>query len=173
MQGAKAALHKITMFGDKRIKLKPDELAALLMKHFVESPINKIPEQMQAPAEVIAAFDAKTRLYQFATVLMAVMNEEQSDRHFCPVRTELERLFLPPTFQQGGNMLDELRSAMMDLSNLMTPREKPHHLSWARDWFASTGLDESNPETLSYFSIRWLDYFATICKAIKTFKPRQ
>ncbi len=161
------------MFWDKKIKLTPEQLASSLMKHFVENPINKIPAEMQAPAEVVAAFDAKTRLYQFAMVLMAVMNEEQTDRHFSPVRTELERLFLPPTFQQGANMLDELRSAMMDLSNLMTPREKPHYFSWARDWFASTGLDESNPETLAYFSIRWLDYFATICKAIKTFKPRQ
>ena len=51
------------MFWDKRIKLKPDELAASLMEHFVENPINKIPAEMQAPAEVVAAFDAKTRLY--------------------------------------------------------------------------------------------------------------
>lgn len=155
------------------MKLKPEVLAFSLMKNFVENPINKIPEEMQAPAEVVAAFNAKTRLYQFATVLMAVMNEEQNDQNFSPVRTELERLFLPPTFKQGANMLDELRSAMMDLSNLMTPREKPHHLSWARDWFASTGLDENNPEILHYFSVRWLDFFATITKAIKTFKPRQ
>ena len=28
------------MFWDKKIKLKPDELAALLRKHFVESPSN-------------------------------------------------------------------------------------------------------------------------------------
>jgi hypothetical protein len=83
------------MFWDNRIKLKPDELAASLMKHFVDSPINKIPEEMQAPAEVVAAFNARTRLYQFATVLMVVMNEEQKDRHFSPVRTELEHLFLP------------------------------------------------------------------------------
>jgi len=62
------------MFWHKRIKLTPEALALSFMKNFVENPINKIPEQMQAPAEVVAAFNAKTRLYQFALVLMAVMN---------------------------------------------------------------------------------------------------
>jgi len=68
-------------------------------------------------------------------------------------------------------MLDELRSAMSSLSDLMTPWQKPHHLSWSLKWFESVGIDESNPVVLHSFGMRCMAHFTTSVEALKKFKP--
>jgi hypothetical protein len=158
------------MFWDRRTKVSPAVLAQQFMVEFVDKPIYQIPEGIQVPPETVAAINSKARLFQFACVMMAVMVEEQKSRAYTPLRTELERLFLPPTFAQGANMLDELRTAMRDLNDLMTPRQKPHHLSWSLRWFASAGLDESNPVNLHTFAMRWMSFFSISVKALQSFR---
>lgn len=158
------------MFWNRKIKVTPSELASQFMIEFIDKPIFQIPEGVQVSPETESAVNAKARLFQFACVMMAVMAEEQKSLVFKPVRTELERLFFPPTFSQGANMLDEVRTAMLDLNDLMTPREKPHHLTWALKWFASAGFDESNPVNLHTFSMRWMSFFTTSVKALRSFE---
>ena len=144
------------MFWDKRIEVKAAVLAEQLMIEFVDKPMFALPPERHPTTEALAALQAKLRLYQFAAVLLAVMTEEQKSAEYAPLRTELERRFLPPTFAQGANMLDELRSAMASLSDLMTPRQNPHHLSWSLKWLESVGIDESNPVVLHSFGMHCL-----------------
>lgn len=159
------------MFWDKRIEVKAAVLAEQFMIEFVDKPMFALPPERQPTTEAIAALQAKLRLYQFAAVLLAVMTEEQKSAEYAPLRTELERRFLPPTFAQGANMLDELRSAMASLSDLMTPRQNPHHLSWSLKWFESVGIDESNPVVLHSFGMHCMAHFTTSVEALKKFKP--
>jgi hypothetical protein len=159
------------MFWDKRIKVAAAVLAEQLMIEFVDKPMFALPPERQPAAEAIAALQAKLRLFQFAVVLLAVMTEERKSIEYAPLRIELERLFLPPTFAQGANMLDELRSAMAALSDLMTPRENPHHLSWSLKWFESVGIDESNPVVLHSFGMHCMAHFTTSVEALNKFRP--
>ena len=153
------------------MKVEAAVLAGQFMAEFVDKPIHELRPEAQAGPEAISAYNAKLRLFQFACVLLAVMNEEQKSAEYTPLRTELERQFLPPTFAQGANMLGELRSAMSSLADLLTPRENPHHLTWSLKWFESVGIEESNPVVLHSFGSRWMNFFTTSSKAVKSFKP--
>jgi hypothetical protein len=148
-----------------------DVLAEQFMAEFVDKPIHELRSEMQATPEAIVAYNAKLRFFQFATVLLAVMNEEHKNPEYSPIRTELERQFLPPTFARGANVFDEIRSAMTSLSDLMTPRENPHHLTWSLKWFESVGIEENNPVVLHSFGTRWLAFFTTLTKALRSFNP--
>jgi hypothetical protein len=68
-------------------------------------------------------------------------------------------------------MLDEVRCAMRDLAELITPDGKPRHLSWASKWLNTVGIDESNPAALHLFALHWTEHFITVNKSIKLFDP--
>ena len=162
------------MFWKRKLKVKANVLADTILAEFVDKPISSAIEQMHIKAdapEVVAALNAKLRLYQFASVLLAVLNEEQKNKSYSPVRELLERNFFPPSFSQGANMLDEVKCAMRDLDELFTPSDKPRPLSWACKWLSTVGVDESNPVTLHLFTLHWLDHFIAINKSLQRFKP--
>ena len=162
------------MFWKRKLKVKANVLADTILAEFVDKPISTTIEQMHIKAgapEIISALNAKFRLYQFAAVLLAVLNEETKNKDYSPVREHLERSFFPPSFSQGANMLGEVKCAMRDLDELFTPSDKPRSLSWACKWLSTVGVDESNPATLHLFTLRWLDHFIAINKSLQRFKP--
>jgi hypothetical protein len=159
------------MFWKRKLKVQPAVLADGLIAEFIEKPLYELAPEKQISSEARMALNSKLKLYQSACVLLAVLNEENKNAAYSPVREHLEKNFFPATFAQGANMLDEVRCAMRDLDELFTPKDKqnPMSFSWARKWFSTVGIDESNPVTLSLFVFNWTEHFIAIKKAFKRF----
>ncbi len=159
------------MFWKRKIRVQSIVLADGLITEFIKKPLYELPNEKQISFESKVAFDSKLKLYQFACVLLAVLNEENKNTAFSPVRKHLEENFFPPTFKQGANLLDEVRFAMRDLDELFTPKEKPQPMSWAHKWFSTVAIDEGNPVTLGMFALHWTEHFIAINKSLQRFKP--
>jgi hypothetical protein len=128
-------------------------------------------ETLNIDIDVSSPSGRKLLLYQYASVLIAVLGAEHRDKTFLPVRVHLERHFFPPSFAQGADLLDEVRSAMRDLGVLIQPEVPRRELSWARRWLSSVGIQEDNPATLAMFAHRWPAHFATVVEALRHFRP--
>ena len=159
------------MFWRRRIKVEAATLAKTIFAEFIDKPFYSLPEEVSVTPEAEAALWAKLRLYQYASVLLAVLNEEHTNPDYLSVRVHMERTLLPPTFSQGANMLDEIRSAMKDLGDLLTPIDKPQAMSWAVRWFNSVGIDESNPVRLGMFALHWPSHFTAAAQSLRRFTP--
>jgi hypothetical protein len=161
------------MFWDRKIRVPADALAKALIQECVETPIPKTRELFPPTSDATGypTIAQQLRLYQFASVLLAVLDAERSNPAFTPVREALERHYFPPTFAQGARQLDELRSAMADLVTLIQPEGEPRPMSWALNWLKRIGVDESNPATLGMFALRWPSHYTAVAKSLKQSKP--
>jgi hypothetical protein len=157
------------MFWKRKLKVKSIVFADGLINEFIEKPIYELAPEKQISSEARLALNSKLKLYQFACVLLAVLNEESKNAAYSPVREHLEKNFFPATFAQGSNMLDEVRCAMRDLDELFTPKGNPPYMSWACKWFTTVGIDENNPATLTLFVFNWTEHFIAVNKAFQRF----
>lgn len=160
--------------------IKPQVLAETLFTEFIQKKHCDVPTEVRIEPAAVAAVEAKIRLYQFTSILLAVMTTAQAKPEFLPVQEHFERLFFPPTPQQGLDILMDVRGAMKDLSELLTIKDEDRSNSsskagksmlWARNWLASVGLDEYNPATLALFALNWMDYYIAITQSLKGFNP--
>ena len=55
---------------------------------------------------------------------------------------------------------------MADLHVLVDPDDS-RKLTWARNWLADIGYDETNPITLTLFSTTWLDLYIAASESLK------
>jgi hypothetical protein len=158
------------MFWKRKHRVRADELATSLFNEFVQRPIGW-DETLQIDTSITSESGRKVRLYQFASVLLAVLDAERRDAAFSPVRECLERHFFPPTFTEGAELLEEVRHAMKDLTELIQPDGQPRPMSWAVRWLSDVGIQQDNPATLMMFVFRWPSHFATVLEALREFKP--
>jgi hypothetical protein len=86
-------------------------------------------------------------LYCEAGVLRVLLTQNEQDSNYNDLVQEFEKLIFPhgPT-SEGMTKLKAVKSAMIDLDRLIV--EKNGELSWALNWFAGIGHDETNPATL-------------------------
>jgi hypothetical protein len=159
------------VFSKRKVRAPADILARTLFDEFVEKQIPETRELLSGDAKTHPMLDSQIKLYQFASVLLAVLDAERRNKAFTPVRESLERCFFPPSFAEGATVLDELRHAMSDLASLIQPDGEPRPESWARSWLARVGIDESNPATLLLFAIRWPDHYVAVAKSLREFTP--
>ncbi|HAF15680.1 MAG TPA: hypothetical protein DCK99_18690 [Blastocatellia bacterium] len=157
------------MFWNRKPKVRPQELAETLFTELIQKTLCSVPAGVHIEPAAIPAIEAKQRLYQFASILLAVLNEARNNPKFTLVQEHLERLFFPPSAQQGMNIFGEVRDAMTDLNELITPQEQHRPMSWARNWLASASVDETNPATLDLFATGWMDYYIMVTKSLKQF----
>src|ERR1051325_209602 len=159
------------MFWKRRMTIKPLVLAETLFTELIQKRHCDVPAETRIEPAAVPAIEAKIRLYQFASVLLAVLNEAHSRPAFLSVQQHLEQLYFPPTLDQGMDTLLDVRRAMKDLGDLLTPQEHHPQMLWARNWLASAGVDERNPIRCALFAMKWLDYYITVTKSLKDFNP--
>jgi hypothetical protein len=164
----------------REMTIKPETLAETLFTELIQKRHCHVPPEVRIPPAAIPAVEAKIRLYQFSSILLAVITTAQAKPEFLPVQEHLERLFFPPTPQQGFDILLDVRGAMKDLSELLTVKNQDRtdssskagkSMFWARNWLLSVGVDECNPATLALFALNWMDYYITIGNSLKDFTP--
>ena len=151
--------------------IKPQVLAETLFTELIQKRHCDVPAEVRIPPSAIPAIEAKIRLYQFTSVLLAVQNEARSNHAFALVQQYLEQLYFPPTLQQGTDILFDVRAAMKDLNDLLTPQENHPQMLWARNWLLSVGVDECNPIRCALFAMKWMDFYITITESLKDFNP--
>ena len=158
------------MFWNRKHRVQADELAGSLFDEFVQRPI-EWDMDLQIDTSITSAIGQKVRLYQFASVMLAVLDAERSNAAFSPVRDGLEQRFFQPTFSDGLEQLDEVKRAMEDLSELIQPDGQSRPMSWAMRWLNDAGIQQENPANLMMFVLRWPSFFATVVKALRVFEP--
>ena len=104
-------------------KINPKVLAETLFAEAIQKKHCEIPPEVSIPSAAHPTIDAKIQLYQFTSVLLAVMTTATTKPEFMPVQEHLERLFFPPTPQEGTVILLDVRGAMSDLGELLTTKE--------------------------------------------------
>ena len=146
-----------------------DELAGVLLTEFILLPETERIIQIGANAEEL--YQAKVRLYRLALVLMGLTLREQKSVHAAKVRQSLERLIFSVDKSEAESFLTSLRFAMMQLDELLHPKETPKDMTWAMDWLKDIGIDESNPVSLALFSLKWMEHYTAVVKSIDSFCP--
>jgi hypothetical protein len=159
----------MNIFSKKRIRA--DVMASCLFDEFVKRPIHGAAEVFQIDVDVGSPSGRKLFLYQFASVMLAVLEAEQRDKEFLRVRDWLERQIFPPSFAQGADLLNEIRPAMRELAGLLEPDGQTSPLSWALRWVVSVGIEQHDLVTLHMFAMRWLDHYILVAKSLRGFRP--
>jgi hypothetical protein len=158
--------------------LKSKVLAETLFTELIQRRHCDVPEETHVSDSALPALEAKIRLYQYVTILLAILGEAEKRPEFDSVREHFERLYFPPSFDFDS--LWNVRAAMDDLSTLLTlhktdgtdtSRAAGKAMFWARDWLARIGIEENNPVTLHLLALRWMDYYITVVASLKDFDP--
>jgi hypothetical protein len=152
----------------RKIRIDPATLAELLLTELVDSTAAAPANAKYDPA-LAPALRAATRLYQYTSVLMILLKEESKQPEFLQVRAHLERLWTSSSSVPEAVLVGDVRSAMQDLSVLLTSSEN-RHLSWARQWLARVGIQEFNPVRLHLVGIQWMDFFIVVTKSLRKFR---
>jgi hypothetical protein len=158
------------MFGKRKLRVQAEELAASLFDEFVQRQIG-FDESLKIDKGVASPTRQKLHLYQFASVMLAVLNAERADTAFSPVRQGLERRYFPSTFSEGAEHLQDVKRAMKDLTDLIQPNGQPRPMTWAMRWLSDVGIQQDNPATLMMFALRWPSHFTTVAEALREFDP--
>jgi hypothetical protein len=123
--------------------LKSQVLAETLFTEFIQRQHCDVAEETHISDAAAPALEAKIRLYQYVTILLAILGETEKRPEFGSVREHFERLYFPPNFDFDS--LWDVRAAMTDLSTLFTlhktdgtdtSRAAGKAMFWARDWLA-------------------------------------
>ena len=155
----------------RKPKVDPNEIAQSLVTEFVDNTIFDDRPQLRFNGDVEPHYRAKSRLYRIAIVLMALMSQEQKNAKFSTVRISFERLVFPPTQAKGFRLLQSVRSAMQNLSELLWPTDTPREMSWAMAWLGDVGITEIDPVDLMLFSTRWMDSYVMITNVLEEMRP--
>ncbi len=159
------------MFWKRKHKVAATELAQSLLKEFVRNIVGDAAKNLYLDTATTARYEAKTRLYQLAAVLMALKGEEGRNPRFLPVREHLESNVFPSSPDEGASLLAEVRTAMQKLNDLLAPAGQRKEMSWARAWLQGIGVDETNPATLALFATHWMDYYIMVVETLREFNP--
>ena len=155
------------MFWNRKARDTADGAACALFDWGVIQPFTK-DETLRLDLDPASPCSKKLRVYQFASLTLAILAAEQRDKSFTGVRVGLEKRYF---VEQNMELLEEVRAAMSDLSILLWPAKdigKP--LTWARAWYATVGLDEYNPARLARFSMLWFDHFKVAADCLNKIK---
>ena len=163
------------MFWNRRTRIRPAELATILMDEFVCHPLPGLRENVNQQLDTASGTVSgqQLQLYQFAAVMLAILDAERRDTSFVSVRKCMERHFLALPVAEGvePRMNENLRFAMNDLIELIQPEGRPQPVLWAHNWMLRIGIHESNPARLSMFTLRWPTSYAELVKFLKKIQP--
>jgi hypothetical protein len=153
----------------RRLLTSPITIAELLHRIMAEEDNPQAaPEAFHLQEEIHARFRKKVFLYREANVLLALLTRCQQEPLFEQPLREYERILFPesPETPAGAARLQAMKTAMQDLRILVNPDDRLK-LTWARNWFATLGHDETNPATLMLLSILWSDLHIAAHEGLK------
>lgn len=143
------------------------EIAQVFFAGFVEDRAFEARQILTVNDEQRPGYDAKSHLYRVALVLMTLVSEEKGNSKFAALRESFEALVLPDTDELRAQYMRDLTSAMLDLSELLTPSENPKQMSWAAAWLEDIDIQETNPVTLFLFGLEWGYRYLAITETIE------
>jgi hypothetical protein len=148
------------LFGRKPI---PPEAAGLVLLHFVDVPGDLATARYaELSGAKKGAFLDKERLYKVSAVMLCILSCEKEDKRYGDVRMRFQELALPKGHDE--EFLRSYHTALSELENLASSSVTP--LSWARQWFATIGVNIVNPVDLGLFATRWLQLMYHARKAL-------
>jgi hypothetical protein len=163
-----------TGFLRRRQKVPDDGIANALFKMMVlEGDEDAHPERYPVPANIWPQFASKMRLYREATMLMALLAQNQKEKRYEKVLTSFEQLIFPTSPDDGvSTKAAALKNATRDLGDLFShDRADEMGLLWSRKWFAQIGYEENNPIRLSVFAISWMDRYIAAIDTLEKLLP--
>jgi hypothetical protein len=166
-------------------KVAATELAELLLNECIRKiVVDADPyKRRHLDATVTARCEAKTRLYQLATVLMALKCEEDKGPLFPRVKEHIESTVFASASDGGSSLRAEIGNAAQELSDLLAlfapagqRRPVPPKAglpastgSWVRAWLLEISVDEWNPATCALIAINWVDFYLMVVDSLRGF----
>ena len=132
-----------------KVQVEAGELAQLLYESLIVKRAVNLPSKLKIPNTLEIKMRAKTTLYQFASVSLAIASEQKTDFAFRFVDQQLARLS-PPKIT--------LYSATTHLQRILGAGEAVGYMNWAKEWLLEIGMDESNPAILGMFTYGWVQH---------------
>ncbi len=152
------------------------ELAQLLLNEYVCKIVVDAAKDRPLDAATTGRYEAKTRRYQLAAVLMALKGEERQHPSFGPVREHIESTVFASSPDGEASLRAEINQAEQSLNDdLLLPRGlgKETGIRWAHAWLDDIGVDEWkwNPATCALIALNWTDYYIMVLDTLRAFKP--
>lgn len=154
-------LNNITSIFQKRRKESPSEVALDIMQEVVLNPSSHYFDKSPTDAWKSASEEAKSRylektyLYKTAALLMLLTQVEKDSDKATEVKMEVEKIVFPKNIEEATPLIQEVNNAMKDISKFLDPSNLYGRPLWAMEWLKDTGIDESNPMTLTLFTVWW------------------
>jgi|ERR1017187_6553663 hypothetical protein len=133
-----------------RVQIEASELAQLLYDSLVVKRAINLPSKLIVCKAIEPLMQAKTVLYQFASVVLAVSNKKKSDLSFMFVEKQL-------TLHYTRSL--KVSSAIKDFKRIVGKKEKEMYIRWARDWLSEIGAHEIDPAILFIFTYGWRQHY--------------
>ena len=155
----------------KKIKSESEDIAQALLDEFIFSkelykhPYSKIDESYKI------IFENEINIYQKATALIVLISKAENDSNFTKVRDSFEALIFPKSQDEEPNNFDQIKSAMLKLNDLFFNKDCKR-FTWARTWLENIGIHETNPASLTQFSLFWMNSFIAVSDALDKFEPK-
>ena len=141
-----------------KVQVEAGELAQLLYESLIVKRAVNLPSKLKIPNTLEIKMRAKTTLYQFASVSLAIASEQKTDFAFRFVDQQLARLS-PPKIT--------LYSATTHLQRILGAGEAVGYMNWAKEWLLEIGMDESNPAILGMFPCGWVQHHLLAIETLK------
>jgi hypothetical protein len=149
------------MFCHKKDNTAHDEIAGVIISEFVTNM--SLDKDWDKGYQNKDSFLTKCKIYRIAIVLMVLLSEEKKYSKLKNLRIEFEKLVFGEQSDMSINLLNEVKSAMKDLSGLLFT-DSPKQMTWARNWLLSAKIDETNPAKLALVAIEWMDFYIAFVK---------
>ena len=160
------------MFSLRKKRVASNVLADVLVSEFIMNKNENARFNLENWKPSVA-FENKVVCYKLALVLLALLAAEQKDSRFEKVKTNLEKSVFSPHIVDGMPFFIQVKSAMDNLSELLTIRDNPAQwMLWASRWLEDAGINETNPVVTFRFALMWTDNYVTIAGSLKEFKPQ-
>jgi hypothetical protein len=139
------------------------EMAEVLRQYYIEDTTRRRPEAVsRLKAAAAERCLIKSRLFRLALILMTLERKQKEDARLADVISSLQRLTFASA-KQDSSFATELDAATTDIRKLISVTQERHQEgpgktpSWARNWLAGIGVDESNALRAATFALYWLD----------------
>ena len=141
-----------------KVQVEAGELAQLLYESLIVKRAVNLPSKLKIPNTLEIKMRAKTTLYQFASVSLAIASEQKTDFAFRFVDQQLAS-WSPPKIT--------LYSATTHLQGILGAGEAVGYMNWAKEWLLEIGMDESNPAILGMFTYGWVQHHLLAIETLK------
>jgi hypothetical protein len=121
------------------------------------------------PGSIPVRIVGQLTTYRKAAVLLALLARTDGWPRGEEILQAYEALiFGPSPTDQGVQAMTEVRSAMIELEQLL--RRPDPQLTWAREWLARGGVTTENPAVLAGVCIHWMGVIDGASRSVDAFK---